>query len=268
MGVPYAEVIGDPIAHSKSPLIHRFWLSVLGIKGDYRAVRVTPEELAGYLELRRADQDWRGCNVSMPLKEAALRLVHLDPTAKRIGALNTLIHYGDGRILGTNTDTQGFHSAVDLDRLQPKRVAVIGAGGAARAVLHALSQTGVPYVVVVNRTDSKAGNLLEAFDLVGDVASLGSSPDANLLVNASPLGMQGYPPLEIDLSNLSSDATVFDMVYEPLRTPLLEEARRRGLTTIDGLTMLIEQAAMAFACFFKDSPEQADTPELRELLTR
>ncbi|HMG46978.1 MAG TPA: shikimate dehydrogenase [Allosphingosinicella sp.] len=266
MGIPYAEVIGDPIAHSKSPAIHRFWLERLGIEGDYRATRVTPDALPDYFESRRTDPDFRGCNVTMPLKEAAFRLLDCDPLTRRIGALNTVIRYEDS-LIGSNTDWQSLNLALgpagdDLDR-----VAIVGAGGAARAALADMRIARVPHVILINRSPEKARALLERFELTGEVLPLGAAPQADLLINASPLGMEGYPALDIGLSGLFAHAAVLDMVYQPLETPLIRAARARGLKAIDGLTMLIHQASMAFTHFFKVSPEPADSPALRELLT-
>lgn len=267
MGVPYAEVIGDPIAQSKSPVIHKFWLEQLGLEGDYRATRVTREELPDYLETRRLDPDWRGCNVTMPLKEEVFARLDTDPLARRIGAVNTVLRY-DGMLTSTNTDLQGINLALDTVRLDPKRVAIVGAGGAARAALTEMRFQKVPHVMLINRSPEKAAALLELFELDGEVLPLGSAPDADLLINASPLGMAGHPPLDLDLSRLLTAATVFDMVYKPLETPLLKEARRRGLNVVDGLSMLIHQASMAFTYFFKEPPkEPADCDELRARLT-
>ena len=268
MGTPYAEVIGDPIAHSKSPLIHNFWLPKLGLEGDYRAVRVRESQLADYFESRRADPDWRGCNVTMPLKQAVLGWVNVDPITRRIGAVNTIIHHPAELLVGTNTDFQAINFVLDLQRRKPDRVAVIGAGGAARAVLEELARARVPWTLMINRTEAKARALLDAFGLVGDVATLGVSPEADMLVNASPLGMSGFPQLDIGLSKLSTEATVMEMVYEPRMTSLLERAQARDLETIDGLTVLMEQAAMAFTYFFKVAPDTTDTSELRRLLTQ
>lgn len=267
MGIPYAEVIGDPIAHSKSPLIHRFWLQKLGIEGDYRAVRVTEEQLPAYLESRRTDPDFRGCNVAMPLKQAAFRLLDCNSVTRRIGALNTVLRYEDS-LSGTNTDWQGLNLALDTMRLDPKRVAIVGTGGGACAALAEMRMQKVPHVMLISRTPEKAAALLDRFGLSGEALPLGAAPRADLLINASPLGMRGFPPLDIDLSALSEGATVLDMVYEPLETPLLEAARARGLKAIDGLTMLIQQAGMAFTHFFKTPPSPAESPELREMLTR
>ena len=266
MGVPYAEVIGDPIAHSQSPLIHRHWLAKLGVEGDYRALRVCPDELENYLGSRGADPDWRGCNVTMPLKEAAYELIDVDPSTRRIGALNTVVRYEFG-LMGHNTDWQALNLALDTYRLRPRRVAVIGTGGAARAALEEMRGNKVPHVTLISRDRDKAAMLLNLFGLEGEVLPHGATPTADLLINASPLGMDGFPPLDIDLSGLVAGATVVEMVYRPLETPLLKTARARGFRTIDGLRMLIEQASMAFTYFFKDSPQPVDADGLREMLT-
>ncbi|HEU0135266.1 MAG TPA: shikimate dehydrogenase [Allosphingosinicella sp.] len=268
MGVPYAEVIGDPIAHSESPTIHKFWLRKLGIDGDYSAVRVSPQEFPDYLDRRRRVDDWRGCYVTMPLKEIAFRAIDSDPVTKRIGSLNTIIHFGDGGVLGANTDWIAFNLALDTYRLRPKRPAVIGTGGTARAAMAELHGCGVRAVDIISRSKARAAKLLEEFEMSGEFFLLGSVPDADLLINASPLGMHGFPALELDIGNLPTGATVVDMVYNPLETPLLKAARERGLRTIDGLSMLMHQASMAFTYFFKDSPANLDAAELRQLLTR
>lgn len=266
MGVPYAEVIGDPVDHSKSPLIHKYWLQQLGIEGDYRATRITADELPAYLAARRTDPDWRGCNVTMPLKEDAFALLDTNSLTRRIGAVNTVVRYDD-LVTGTNTDWQGVNLALNTVRLDPKRVAIVGTGGAARAALAEMGMQKVPHVTLIARAHEKAVALLDLFGLEGDVLSLGVAPEADLLINASPLGMTGYPALDLDLSRLQPGATVFDMVYDPLETPLLRDARARGFKTIDGLSMLIHQASMAFTHFFERSPEPADRPDLRRLLT-
>lgn len=268
MGVPYAEVIGDPIAHSKSPLIHKFWLKKLGLEGDYRATRVTADEFPEYLASRRTDPDWRGCNVTMPLKELVFGLVdHANPSTRRIGAANVIVRYED-QLSAANTDWYALNIALDTFRLAPKCAAVIGAGGAARAALEELRVHGTAQVILINRDLRKAAGLLQDFGLAGEVMPHGSAPAADLLINASPLGMDGFPPLDLDLSNLVAGATVVEMVYRPLETPLLQAARAAGFKTIDGLRMLMEQAAMAFAFFFEDSPQPIEDDGLRELLTR
>ena len=265
----YAEVIGDPIAHSKSPLIHRFWLERLGIAADYRASHVTADGLAGFLAGRAGDPAWRGCNVTIPHKIAVLDLVD-DPGNVRetIGAMNTIIRQDDGGVIGTNTDAAGFWSPIaDLD-LADRPVAVIGAGGAARAVLFALAQVGTGPVTILNRSPLKGAALLARFGLKGQALPLAAAlPPAALVVNASALGMHGQPPLEIDLSPLPEDAIVYDIVYAPLVTPLLAAAEARGLETVDGLEMLVGQAAAAFELFFGAPAPREHDAELRERLT-
>ena len=266
---PYAEVIGDPIAQSKSPLIHGFWLDALGIAGDYRRAHVTPDELGGYIEERRADPDWRGCNVTMPHKGAVMDLVD-DPGDIRgtIGAMNTIVRQPDGALIGTNTDAAGFYAPLAELDLDGAPVAVVGAGGAARAVLFALARANVGPVTILNRSPLKAMGLLATFGLKGDVVALDAQlPPVALLVNSSSLGMTGQPPLDLDLSPLPEDAIVYDLVYSPLQTGLLKAAEARGLDTVDGLDMLIGQAALAFELFFGATPPEGRDEELRALLT-
>ena len=266
----YAEVIGDPIAHSKSPLIHGFWLDALGIDAAYRKTRVAPDDLPAFVARRRADPAWRGCNVTVPHKVPVLELVD-DPGGVRegIGAINTLLRQPDGSLIGTNTDAAGFAAPLaDLD-LTGQHATVVGAGGAARAVLWALARLGVERVTVMNRSPLKAAGLLQHFGLKGDVVPLDAplAPTCALLVNASVLGMAGQPPIAPDLSLLSDDAVVYDIVYAPLETPLLAAARARELATVDGLEMLIGQAALAFELFFGKPPPRERDGELRDLLT-
>ncbi|MFD1949246.1 shikimate dehydrogenase family protein [Sphingomonas arantia] len=268
-GIPYAEVIGDPIAHSKSPIIHRFWLAALGIEGDYRATHVTAAGLAAHFRLRRDDPDWMGSNVTLPHKQALFEIVS-DKAGlqKTLGALNTVFGDGDGGLVGTNTDAGGFLEPLDDVPLEGKAVAVVGAGGAARAVLLALASRDVGRVTLLNRTPDKGRALLDQFGLQGDVVGLDAAlPAVDLLVNASSLGLEGQPPLVLDLSPLPSTAIVYDIVYAPLETALLAAARARGLATIDGLTMLIGQAALAFEIFFEAHAPRERDAELRGLLT-
>lgn len=269
MGIPYAEVIGDPIAHSKSPIIHKFWLEKLGMEGDYRRTLVKPGELEVYFESRRKDPDWRGCNVTMPHKsEIAVLMDDVDPSARRIGAVNTVRRY-DEELVGLNTDWQGLNLALGEYSAGDKDVVLIGAGGAARAALEELRQAKPRSLVILNRDLGKAMALLEHFCLDGEARPLADLSSADLLINASALGMAGYPPLDVDLSILRPDAVVLDMVYHPLDTALLQKARALGLVAIDGLQMLIWQAVMAFQSFFRAfPPEPVDGPELRALLTR
>jgi shikimate dehydrogenase len=269
MAIPFAEVIGDPIAHSKSPLIHRFWLKALGIDADYVATRVAADELAGHFERRRADPDWMGSNVTIPHKEALFGIVNdAAGLQKTLGALNTVFGDGDGGLVGTNTDAGGFLEPLEDIALEGKSVALVGAGGAARAVLLALGSRDVGHVTLLNRTPEKGRALLDQFHVKGDAVPLDSPlPPVDLLVNSSALGMVGQPPLTLDLTPLPAHAFVYDIVYAPLETALLAAARARGLRTIDGLTMLIGQAALAFEIFFEAHAPRERDAELRALLT-
>jgi shikimate dehydrogenase len=263
----YAEVIGDPIKHSKSPLIHGFWIEALGIDAAYRAAHVFPNNLRGYFESRRDDSDWRGCNITIPHKETSLAFV-ADPGGVKdsIGAINCVIRQ-DGALIGTNTDAAGFYAPIADMELEGAPVALIGAGGAARAILFALARAGVGEVTIFNRNALKAAALLAAFGLKGQALPLGAPlPPVALLVNSSPLGMQGQPALEMDLAPLPEDAVVYDIVYAPLETPLLAQAQARDLDTVDGLEMLIGQAALAFELFFGQAPPRDRDEELRALL--
>lgn len=268
MSIPFAEVIGDPIGHSKSPLIHGFWIERLGLDADYGRTHVTPDALAGYIAASRANPDWRGCNVTIPHKIAVMELVD-DPGGVRdsIGAMNTILRQPDGSLIGTNTDAAGFAAPIAGLELKDRPVAVIGAGGGARAILFALAQMGAGPVTLYNRTPMKAAALLARFGLKGEVKPLGAPlPPAALVVNTSALGMAGQPPLDIDLSPLPDDAVVYDIVYAPLETDLLAAAHDRGLDTVDGLEMLIGQAALAFELFFGREPPREADEDLRALL--
>jgi shikimate dehydrogenase len=267
---PYAEVIGDPIAHSKSPLIHKFWLDKLNIDADYRLFHVKPDELESYITSRRDDVDWRGCNVTIPHKLAVMDYVS-DPGGVRdtIGAMNTIARTESGELFGTNTDAGGFFAPIADVPLKGQDVIVIGAGGAAQAVLFALSRIEVASVTMVNRNALKASALLARFGLKGQALEHGAAlPPARLLVNASALGMKGQDELVIDLGTLPDDAIVYDLVYAPIKTGLLKAAKARGLETIDGLSMLIGQAAVAFEIFFGQSPPLDHDDELRKLLLK
>jgi shikimate dehydrogenase len=281
---PYAEVIGDPIAQSKSPAIHSFWLGKLGIDAAYRACHVRPEELEDYLARRRGDAEWRGCNVTMPHKQAVMPLLDaIDPEAAAIGAVNTVVHEAGGRLVGYNTDAAGFLEPLRADLAQPhlfRMARILGAGGAARAIVAALAGQGFTLVLAA-RDRSKARALLDELAPKGEhhaveLAHFAPPTDFafddrtqlfDLVVNASPLGMAGQPPLAFDFSHAPPASTVYDIVTHPRETPLLVEAQRRGHPTIDGLAMLIGQAAVAFEKFFgKPAPRQHDA-ELRSLLT-
>lgn len=266
--LPYAELIGDPIAHSLSPVIHNFWLGELGIEAEYRKTRVAPGELAGYFLKRRADPDWLGCNITIPHKIAALDYVD-DPggVRDRIGAINTVACETGGPLIGTNTDAGGFLQPLLARKWTGSRAVLVGPGGAARAIAFALRSVGVSDLTIVARDAAKARALLDRFGFAGHVQDFDAPlPSADLLVNASPLGMTGNPAYAPDLAALPSEATVYDIVYAPLDTPLLLAARARGLATIDGLDMLIGQAALAFDIFFDAVAPREKDAELRALL--
>jgi len=284
MSHSYAEVIGDPIAQSKSPAIHNFWLGKLGIAADYRACHVTTDGLEDYFAQRRHDADWRGCNVTMPHKQAVMPLLDaINPEAAAIGAVNTVVREPDGRLVGYNTDAAGFLEPLRADLARPhlyRMARILGAGGAARAIVAALAGQGFTLVLAA-RDPAKARALLDELAPMGEhhaveLAHFAPPTDFafddreqlfDLVVNASPLGMAGQPPLAFDFSHAPPGSTVYDVVTHPLETPLLVEARKRGHTTIDGLSMLIGQAAVAFEKFFgQPAPRQHDA-ELRELLT-
>lgn len=282
-GEAYAEVIGDPIAQSKSPAIHEHWLRKAGIAAAYRACHVTAEGLADYLAARRADPDWRGCNVTMPHKQAVIPLLdRLDPLAARIGAVNTIVPEGGG-LAGYNTDAAGFLEPLrpDLEGRHVFRMArVVGTGGAARAIVTALAGEGM-VIVLAGRNPAKARAILDELDPGGehhaaDLAHFADPTDFafddrdgcfDLVVNASPLGMAGEPPLALDLSHVPPGSVVYDIVTHPLDTELLQAARAAGFRTIDGLAMLIGQAAAAFEKFFGTLPPRAPgDADLRDLL--
>jgi shikimate dehydrogenase len=272
MGVPYAEVIGDPVAHSKSPPIHNFWLEKLGLDGDFRTARVAPGGVGDYLSQRRTDADWRGCNVTLPHKETALRLLdRVDDGARRVGAVNVVVPV-DGELVGYNSDCLALRAELE-DGLREASifdlpVVVFGAGGAARAVLAVIAEAEDVEVLVYNRDVRKAQCLLSEFGLRGSGLALnGELPAAAIIVNASSLGMTGFPPLEPQLPARGKPA-VMDLVYAPVETQLLKAARGAGLRTIDGLYVLIAQARFSFEHFFRMVPPVGYEDELRELLTR
>lgn len=289
MTKPYAEVIGDPIAQSKSPKIHGFWLEKLAIEADYRACHVTPEALPEYLAARRADPLWRGCNVTMPHKQAVMtHLDRIEAPADAIGAVNTVLPGGkagaDTGLSGTNTDASGFLEPLkrDLEKAHYFRMArILGTGGAARAIITALADHGFT-LVVAGRDPAKARALLDELAPKGehhaiDLAHFADPTDfpfddregcLDLVVNASSLGMAGQPPLAFDWSHAPPGAIAYDIVTAPLDTPFLQAARAGGHRTIDGLSMLIGQAAVAFEKFFGKAPPREHDAELRKILTQ
>lgn len=270
----YAEVIGDPIGHSKSPIIHGHWLKTLGIEGDYRATRVAPSGLRSYLESRRADPDWRGCNVTIPHKEQVGELIdQVAENAAAIGAVNCVVREGD-RLVGYNSDVNGIAAALGAKPLGSRHVAIIGAGGAARAMLAYLSARSPATVAVLARDPGKAEGLRSVADgLDLRLAPLDQAEDAlegaALIVNASPMGMLASPPMPaalLDAVERHAKGTIlFDMVYQPLETEMLRRGAAAGGEPVGGLTMLIGQARSAFERFFRAEPPS--DPTLQDLLT-
>lgn len=267
-----AFVIGHPIAHSRSPLIHGHWLAELGLAGSYERIDVAPDDLPAFMAaLPRSG--FAGGNVTVPHKEAAFGLVDdATPKARRLGAVNTLVVGDDGRVLGHNTDGAGFLASLD-EAVGPgwaeeaRRAVVIGAGGAGRAIAAAMLDRGLR-VTVVNRSVGRA-EAVRGFDPDRvDAVALDRAGEAlrgaGLLVNTTVLGMAGQPPLEPDLAGLAERAIVADIVYVPAVTPLLAAARARGLRAVGGLGMLLHQAVPGFELWF--GPRPTVTPELRRLI--
>jgi shikimate dehydrogenase len=262
-------LIGWPAAHSRSPLIHRYWLRTLGIEGGYVIEAVPPDDFRDFV-LRLSPRGFVGANVTIPHKEQALALSKPDARAQAIGAANTL-WFEDGELCSTNTDVEGFVGNLDAsapgwDKID--EALVLGAGGSSRAVLFGLLDRGIKRVHLVNRTRARAEALAKQFGAKIDVAAweqVGELPPrASLLVNTTSLGMHGQPALELDIGKLPSNAVVADLVYVPLETPLLAAAKGRGLKTADGLGMLLHQAVRGFELWFGQRPQV--TSELRTLV--
>jgi shikimate dehydrogenase len=262
-------LIGWPAAHSRSPLIHHYWLRKLGIEGGYNIEAVPPEGFAEFV-LHLSTHGFVGANVTIPHKERALALSKPDARARAVGAANTLWYEG-GELRSTNTDIEGFINNLDAcaqgwDGVED--ALVLGAGGSSRAVVFGLIERGIKRVHLANRTMERARALADqlganvhpvSWDAVSDLL-----PRTGLLVNTTSLGMHGQPALEFDAGLLPSHAVVADLVYVPLKTPLLSAARARGLRTADGLGMLLHQAVRGFELWFGQRPEV--TPELRALV--
>jgi shikimate dehydrogenase len=253
--------MGWPVAHSRSPVLHGFWLDETGIDGAYLPLPVRPQDIEQALRALPI-LGFRGCNLTIPHKQAALSVVdRVEPLARRIGAINTIVIGPDGSLEGRNTDAFGFceslRDAVPAWKAAAGPAAILGAGGAARAVVAALADAGVTEIRVVNRTlpraEALAGDLarpktritIHAWEEVGTALR-----HAGLLVNATSLGMAGEPALMLDLSLLPSSTPVVDIVYVPLETDLLAAARRRGHPVVDGLGMLLHQGRPGFEAWF------------------
>ncbi|ESX16753.1 MULTISPECIES: shikimate dehydrogenase [unclassified Mesorhizobium] len=263
-----AFVTGHPIAHSRSPKIHGYWLNTYGIDGSYRAIDVAPADFPEFLSSLEAN-GYQGGNVTIPHKEAAFAQVERrDEAAEMIGAVN-MLWLDDGVLWGGNSDWIGFAGNLDehapgWDRNSP--AVVLGAGGASRAVIHALKSRGIKDIRIVNRTLARAQELADRFGAgvsahgaVGDLLG-----DAGLLINTTALGMHGDATLAADPAGLPAHAIVADIVYVPLETPLLAAARARNLKTVDGLGMLLHQAVPGFERWFGKMPQV--TPELRQMI--
>ena len=262
-------VIAWPAGHSRSPLIHNYWIKQHKLDAEYRREAVPPEKFAEFIT-HLHDHGYIGANITVPHKETALKLTEPDERARAVGAANAL-WYKDGRLRSTNTDVEGF--LANLDAVTPgwdrglSTAVVLGAGGGARAVVYALVTREVGRIYVINRTKEKAQALRKKFGSAVQVAgwdeTTGLLGGAGLLVNTTTLGMVGQPPLELNL-RCPASMVVADIVYAPLVTGLLATARARGLRTADGLGMLLHQAVRGFELWFGIKPEV--TPELRALV--
>lgn len=266
-------VIGWPISHSRSPLIHGYWLKEHGIDGSYERVPVEPSQLGDFISTLRA-RGYAGCNVTIPHKEAMFQLIPpADETTARLGAVNTVFSR-DGRLLGSNTDGEGFVNS--LAQAQPStqlasmRAVVLGAGGAALAVVNALIEAGCEEVAVINRTAEKGEALRIRLGQKVKPVEWHRAEDqlheCGLLVNTTSLGMQGQPDLDIRLDRLNSAAIVSDIVYTPLKTRLLAQAEARGNPIVGGLGMLLHQAVRGFSLWFGVTPKVSQV--LHDLVAR
>lgn len=261
--IPLAGVIGNPIAHSKSPLLHRHWLQTYGLAGHYVPLEVNTDDLGAVLKAM-PKMGFVGCNVTIPHKERVM--AHVDQVTDRatlIGAVNTLLFRSDGTILGDNTDGYGFienlHQGAPDWRADAGPAVVLGAGGAARAIVASLLDAGVPEILLTNRTRVRADKLREDFgarvNVVEWVQAGNILEQAYTVVNTTSLGMAGKPDLRVPLDGLRKDAVVTDLVYNPIRTHLLEVAAAKGCVTVDGLGMLLHQAVPGFERWFGRRPE-------------
>lgn len=262
-----AEVIGDPIVQSKSPLIHGFWLEKSGLAGEYRATRVSRPELPDFLGRRRSDPNWRGCNVTMPLKlDAVVQADEASDRAVAAGAANLLVAR-DGKLLAGNTDVGAVLTILGprLKSGTSDGITLLGNGGAARAVLVALRLLGIGDIRIQSRDLAEAYKLAVEFGLGHEPRPFTMPIDSQGLINATPMGMAGVPSTPIDISAMPASGWLFDMVTEP-ETLLLRAARDRGLATIGGLAMLVEQAAESFRLLFgKEAPRQYDADLMARL---
>lgn len=253
-------VMGWPVEHSLSPKIQNYWLNRYDVQGSYTAMPVTLEKLKDALQML-IDNDYAGCNLTIPLKEEAMALMdYHDDSSLASGAVNTVV-VKDGKLTGYNSDGFGFMESLKAQypEWRGDKVVIAGTGGAARGVISALKAAGAQHFALVNRTQDRAEKIVSALDINAEVfpweARHQAVAGATLLINGSCLGMSGQPPLDLDLSQLSGDAVVCDLVYRPLMTPLLLAARARGNPTVEGLGMLLHQARIGFREWFGEDPE-------------
>ncbi len=255
-------VIGWPVAHSRSPLVHNYWIRKYGLDGHYEKTPVEPADLATFVESFRT-QGFNGCNVTVPHKENIMSLLaHVDEHAKRLGAVNT-IYTRDGELHGTNTDGEGF--CAHLLKTHPSfqitgtRVIIIGAGGAAKAIIGSLLDQGVEEISIINRSTERANKIQQQFGpkikYSGTEYDQAAMEKCDLFINSTSLGMQYQPPLDIELQLLNPRAIVADIVYTPLETELLKRAKVKGNPTLGGLGMLLYQAVRGFELWFDIKPE-------------
>ncbi len=269
--IRHACVLGWPVSHSLSPHLHGHWLKTYGIEGEYGAMAITPDNLPAAFQLLK-DRGYRGCNLTMPLKEAALSLMDdHDESCLMSGAVNTVV-IENGRLRGFNSDGFGFVESLKAQHptWSGARVVILGTGGAARGIIASLRGAGAKHFVLLNRTRDKAEKVVKAFTLDAEVVDWAhraeALKDATLLVNCTSLGMLGAEPIDLDLAHLPPAAGVCDIVYRPLITPLLQTAKKRGHPVIEGLPMLLHQGRLGFDYWFGRDP--AVTPELYQLMAR
>jgi shikimate dehydrogenase len=264
-------VIGWPISHSRSPLIHNYWIKKHGLEGSYGKHPVEPDALQSFVENFKSS-GFSGCNVTVPHKETIISFLnHVDDQAKRLVAVNTL-YLKNGEIRGANTDGEGFGAHLQQShpafQIKGSHIVVIGAGGAAKAIIGTLLDKGAKEILLVNRSVDRVKSIQDQFG--AEIKYLGNAPNkealrnCHLLVNTTSLGMQGQPPLHITLDTLNPQAIVADIVYVPLETEFLKRAKARGNPTLSGLGMLLHQAVRGFELWFGVRPEV--TPELHDLV--
>lgn len=272
-----AAVIGDPIAHSLSPKIHNFFLEKYKISGSYEAIRISKDDLEKDVQTL-INQGFAGFNITIPHKESIFKLCHYKSKSAHLsGAVNTVVITEDGKFFGHNSDIDGFlnnlkNHAPNFD-LKNKTAFVIGAGGAARAIVYGLLKSGVKKIYITNRSSQKAQNLIDNFVtfkseiLFCEMTEFCQKLDeCNLLINSTSLGMQGQEKLDIDLSKLHKNSIVYDIVYKPLMTDLLLAAQKRGNRIVTGIGMLVEQALIGFELWFKEKP--INDKKLEEILLK